>query len=80
LFSIKEFFSQLENRIKVKNMTEELIKNQNKLMQFQCIQVLSDSNKDVDAWYNQMKAWITFYQVTDEKEIFNNCKFKVIGK
>jgi len=49
-------------------------------MQFQCIQVLSDSNKDVDAWYNQMKAWITLYQITDEKEIFNNCKFKVIGK
>ena len=69
MFSIKEFFSQLENRIKVKKMTEELIKNQNKLTQFQCIQVLSDTNKDVDAWYNQMKAWIIIYQITDEEEI-----------
>jgi len=73
LFSIKEFFSQLENRNKVKNMTGELIKNQNKLMQFQCIQVHSNTNKDVDAWYNQMKAWITNYQITNEEEIFNNC-------
>ncbi|ORY55577.1 hypothetical protein LY90DRAFT_507053 [Neocallimastix californiae] len=30
-------------------MTGELIKNQNKLMQFQCIQVHSNTNKDVDA-------------------------------
>jgi len=49
-------------------------------MQFQCIQILSDTNKDVDAWYNQMKAWITLYQITDEKEIFNNCNLKRLVK
>jgi len=36
-------------------MTEELIKI-NKLMQFQCIQILSDTNKDVDVLYNQIKT------------------------
>jgi len=61
-------------------MTEELIMNQNNLMLFQCIQILSDTNKDIDVWYNQMRAWITLYHIKDEEEIFNNCKFKVIGK
>jgi len=35
-----------------------------------CIQILSDKNKDVNAWYNQIKAWITPYQITNEEEIF----------
>jgi len=41
----------LEDRTKGRKMNEELIKI-NKLMQFQCIQILSDTNKDVDVWYN----------------------------
>jgi len=36
-------------------MNEKLIKI-NKLMQFQFIQILSDTNKDVDVWYNQINT------------------------
>jgi len=43
-------------------------------MQLKCILVLSD------AWYNQIKTWITLYHIEKEEEIFNNCKFKIIGK
>ena len=56
-------------KTKIKNDLSIDKKNQNKLIQFQYIQILSDTNKDVDAWYNQMKAWIIIYQITDEEEI-----------
>jgi len=59
----------LIKKTKIKNDLSIDKKNQNKLIQFQYIQILSDTNKDVDAWYNQMKAWIIIYQITDEEEI-----------
>jgi len=73
-------------------MIEELIKNQNKnelvLIQFQFIQIFSDTNKDVDVIINiliyiikrRLGSLLTKLPMKKKFLIIVNCKFKVIGE
>lgn len=61
-------------------MKIDLMLQQNKILVFQCIQPLTDTNNDVDSWYTHMNSWRNIHQVTDPKELFEWAILKVQGE
>jgi len=60
-------------------MSENAISMQNKLMSLQWIISLTDDSYDVESWYDQINAWKTINNVTENKELFEFCLLKIQG-
>ncbi|ORX44998.1 hypothetical protein BCR36DRAFT_458068 [Piromyces finnis] len=60
-------------------MSDEALRQQNKILTLQRVTVISDEDNDVETWYEQMQAWKDLHNIEDKKEIYEWCLLTVRG-